>query len=35
MDQKVNRSGYGEKSTLYLETDFIDFLDSADPYEYL
>lgn len=32
---KRNRSGYGDKETLYQETNFIDFLECADPYEYL
>jgi len=37
--KRVNRSGYDEKDTnrnlLYVETDFIDFLEAQDPYEYL
>lgn len=37
MDKKVNRSGYSQSQTqsMYLETDFIDFLECQDPYEYL
>lgn len=33
--KKRNRSGYGDRETLYQETDFFDFLECADPYEYL
>ena len=37
--KKVNRNGYDEQATarnmLYVEADFIDFLESQDPYEYL
>ena len=33
---KRNRSGYNtDRQVLYQETDLIDFLDCADPYEYL
>lgn len=37
LEVKRNRSGYSEKKgqTLYLETDFWEFLECADPYEYL
>lgn len=37
LENKRNRSGYSEKrgQTLYLETDFSEFLDCADPYEFL
>lgn len=35
MDQKVNRKGYGERETLYAETDLIEFLECSDPYQYL
>jgi len=34
---KVNRSGYKESvgGALYQETDFIEFLESQDPYVFL
>lgn len=37
--KRVNRNGYDEEATarnmLYVEADFMDFLESQDPYEYL
>lgn len=35
--KKPNRSGYADDkmSLLYEKTNFIDFLESADPFEYL
>lgn len=37
--KKVNRNGYDEQATarnmLYVEADFMDFLESQDPYEFL
>lgn len=37
--KRVNRSGYDDEATarnvLYVEADFIDFLESQDPFEYL
>ena len=35
LETKRNRSGYGDRETLYKETDLIDFLECSDPYEYL
>jgi hypothetical protein len=35
LDKKVNRGGYGDRETLYQETDLFEFLESADPYVYL
>ncbi|CDW82321.1 pre-rrna processing protein ftsj3 [Stylonychia lemnae] len=39
LENKVNRGGYTENSgnmgTLYQETDFIEFLESQDPYVFL
>ena len=37
LENKVNRGGYEERAhgTLYQETDFIDFLESQDPYLFL
>lgn len=35
LNQKPNRGGYGDKTILYQETDLIDFMECADPYEYL
>ena len=37
--KKPNRSGYSDeaadKALLYEEADFLDFLESSNPYEYL
>ena len=37
--RRVNRGGYDDEATarnvLYVEADFIDFLESQDPFEYL
>jgi hypothetical protein len=36
LTNKKNRSGYADdKEVLYAECDFVEFLNSADPHEYL
>ena len=35
IDSKVNRGGYGDRETLFAQTDLIEFLESADPYQFL
>lgn len=37
LENKVNRGGYDDRNhgTLYQETDFIEFLESQDPYLFL
>jgi hypothetical protein len=36
LETKRNRSGYGERTgLLYQETDLMDFLECADPYQFL
>lgn len=35
LDVKRNRGGYGDKTSLYAETDLIEFMDCADPYQFL
>jgi Domain of unknown function (DUF3381) len=35
LETKRNRGGYGDKTSLYQETDLIEFMESADPYLFL
>jgi AdoMet-dependent rRNA methyltransferase SPB1 len=35
LETKRNRSGYGDKTTLYQETELIEFMECADPYLFL
>jgi hypothetical protein len=36
LETKRNRSGYGERTgLLYQETDLMEFLECADPYQFL
>ena len=35
LEKKVNRGGYGDKTSLYAETGLVDFLECEDPYLFL
>ena len=35
LETKRNRGGYGDRTSLYDETDLIEFLESQDPYTFL
>ena len=35
LEVKRNRSGYGDKTTLYQETSLMEFLECEDPYLFL
>ena len=35
LETKRNRSGYGDKTTLYHETDLFEFMECEDPYLFL